>query len=177
MSSTTLTGWWPGRCTRERRAATELFVRLTLAAIAVGLCYCFAWQHLRSFTLELNLRLDAVFGVYLQRISADAVVWRGVVYRYAVPCTMADVWCAAIPLVWSLRQRVTRNLAWLAVFAVELLLFNVARLTLSDVLVAAGASWNIGHNIVAGLAYYAIWELAVRPRILTWRTHESGAAK
>jgi hypothetical protein len=131
----------------------------------VALCYCFQWEFLRAWTLQLNLHLDALLGVYLEPISSTSVLWRGHVYRYVIACTMADVWCGSLPLLWRTRLHpesvglnMLSNLRTLLLFTPALLLFNVCRLSLSDVLVAHGVSWNLGHNVVSGLAYFLIWQ-------------------
>ena len=103
------------------------------------------------------MRLDALAGVFLQRIGPETVMFRGQVYRYVIACTFADVFCGAIPLLWDLRSTVLRNLALLAAFAVVLFAFNIFRLSLSDALFAHGVSWNLGHNVVSGFAYFAVW--------------------
>jgi hypothetical protein len=153
----------PAFRTRGRRGATELVFRFVLAGVAVAICYCFRWDFLRFLTMELNVRLDAVAGLHLQRISFDTVMWNGQLYHYAIACTMADVWCAAIPLIWDMRAKLVANARYLAAFTVALFAFNVFRLSVSDVLVAHGLSWDLGHNVVSGIAYFAIWNV-VWPR-------------
>jgi hypothetical protein len=162
MSSTTLNSLWFGDRLPDRRATGEIIVRVLLAALALALCYSFDWTWLRALTMQLNLRLDALLGVVLQPISNEAVMWHGAVYRYGIACTFADVWCAAIPLIWDFRPGWKSNLRVLAAFTVALFAFNIVRLSISDVLFAAGLSWNVAHNMVAGVAYFAIWEFVRR---------------
>ncbi len=141
----------------RRLLFSELGARFALVAVAVGVCYLFQWNWLRWVTSELNLRLDGVFGVHLQRISFDTVAWRGAEYRYVVACTFADVFCGAIPLLWNGRESIVSNAFDLLVFGEMLISFNVLRLSFSDVLFAAGLSWNLAHNVVSGFCYFAIW--------------------
>jgi hypothetical protein len=157
MSSDTSSTVVPGDRTDGHWVTTELVFRFTLAALAVAICYCFDWRFLRTLTLDLNLWLDSLFGVHLQQISSDTVMYNGALYRYVIACTMADVWCGAIPLIWNLRSRVGQNLRFIGVFTVALFAFNIIRLSLSDVLFAYGLSWNLAHNVVSGVAYYLIW--------------------
>jgi hypothetical protein len=137
--------------------STEMLVRLALVPVAVAICYFFRWEFLRFLTSEANLRLDPLVGIHLQRISADTVQWNGTLYRYQNACTFIDVWCGAIPLLWNLKRTLSQNSVFFACFAVVLFAFNVFRLSVSDVLFSAGLSWNIAHNVVSGIAYFAVW--------------------
>ena len=161
MSSISVHPSWPGARVRDRRA-TELFIRFLLAALAVGICYCFEWTFLRGLTMTLNARVDALAGVVLQPLSSTQVMWNGGVYRYVIACTFADVWCAALPLVWDFRVGLPANLKFVAIFTVGLFAFNVFRLSLSDVVVAHRVPWDWGHNVVGGVAYFAVWEVVWR---------------
>jgi hypothetical protein len=31
------------------------------------------------------------------------------------------------------------------------------RLSISDVLFAAGMSWDVAHNLISGISYFAVW--------------------
>jgi hypothetical protein len=141
----------------RRLLSSELVMRFVLVAAGVGVCYLFDWRWLRSLTCDLNLRLDGLAGVHLQRVAYDAVMYRGALYSYGIACTFADVWCGGIPLLWDLRRSVGRNLATVLAFGGALLVFNVARLSFSDVLFAKGLSWDLAHNVVSGICYFAIW--------------------
>jgi hypothetical protein len=141
----------------RRWLSREIAVRFALCGVAVGVCYCFQWQWLKVLTCDANLWLDRVVGVYQQRISATEVVWRGHLYYYAIACTLADAWCGALTLIWDLRKSVGRNLLAIARFTPALFVFNILRLTTSDLLVAHGASWAIGHSLFCGCAYFLVW--------------------
>lgn len=143
-------------------------VRFALSALAVLLCYGFSWMPLRAFTCTWNLRLDALFGVHLVRLSADTVLYHGLIYRYAIACTMADAFCGTIPLIWDLRKTFLRNLGIVALLAVVLTAFNIARLSFSDVLFAHGLSWDWAHNIVSGVCYFLLWEWILSRKTLRW---------
>ncbi len=147
--------------------SSRLAVRLVLTAVAVLLCYQFQWNWLRYLTSEFNLRLDALVGVHLQRLTFDTVMWKGVTYRYVVACTMADVFCGAIPLIVNIQVGIKRNMQTLAWFAVGLFAFNVFRLSFSDAIFALGLNWNLAHNVVSGISYFLIWEWILRRRAWT----------
>jgi hypothetical protein len=74
-----------------------------------------------------------------------------------IACTFADVWCAAIPLVWDLRRALSRNLLTVFLLALALVLFNVVRLSASDVLFARGLPWWLAHDVLGGVAYFIVW--------------------
>ncbi len=142
----------------RRLLFSEFGARFALVVVAVVVCYLFQWNWLRWITSELNLRLDVVFGVHLQRLTFDTVAWRGAVYRYVVACTFADVFCGAIPLLWNRHESVVSNVFSLVVFGELLIAFNVLRLSFSDVLFATGLSWNLAHNVVSGFSYFLVWK-------------------
>lgn len=142
---------------RSRLWSQTLLIRFALAALAVAVSYFFRWEFLRFLTSEANLRLDALAGIHLQRISSDAVMWKGVLYRYENPCTFVDVWFGSIPLLWNLRRSVFKNLTFMAGVAVAMFAFNVFRLSVSDILFAIGLPWNLAHNVISGVSYFAVW--------------------
>lgn len=151
-----------------RLVSPSLILRFLLAALAVLICYQFHWEWLRALTCDWNIRLDDLFGVHLQKIAFDTVVYRGATYRYAVACTMADAFCGALPLIWNTRRSIARNLGLIAAFAAVLFVFNISRLSFSDVLFAQGLSWNWAHNVVSGVTYFMLWEW-----ILSLKTFEA----
>ncbi len=134
-----------------------LVIRFALAALAVAISYLFRWEFLRFLTSEGNLRLDLLAGIHLQRISADTVMWKGVLYRYENACTFVDVWCGAIPLLWRLRRSLVNNIVFLTLVAAGMFCFNILRLSVSDVLFAAGVPWNLAHNVISGISYFLVW--------------------
>jgi hypothetical protein len=142
----------------------EIALRFALVAIGVLICYQFEWHWLRYLTSELNLRLDALAGVHLQRVSHDTVMWGGRTYHYVNSCTFADVICGAVPLLWNLRKTITQNLARIVMVGVVLIAFNVFRLSVSDVLYAQGLSWNLAHNVISGVSYFLVWTYLWRNR-------------
>jgi hypothetical protein len=144
----------PGESELQSRA---LVIRFSLAALAVGLSYLFRWESLRFLTSEANLRLDLLVGIHLQRLSADTVMWKSVLYRYENPCTFVDVWFGSIPLLWNVRRTLPWNVGFMGAVAAAMFCFNVFRLSVSDALFAAGLPWNIAHNVISGISYFVVW--------------------
>lgn len=137
---------------------SELVVRVFLVAAAVGLCYLFRWNWLRSLTASMNQTASAWLGVSSVRISPELVRFPGRVLRYDIACTMADAWCGAIPLVWSLRKTTVPNLVFLAGLAVFMLVLNSVRLAISNMIIFRfGVPWAIGHQGMSALAYLVVW--------------------
>jgi len=137
--------------------SSGLLIRFALVPLFVGFCYLFHWQFLRYLTSEANLRLDLLAGIHLQRLSADLVMWKGALYKYENACTFVDVFFGTIPLVWDWRRSIARNLGLLGVVAVAYFAFNVFRLTVSDILFAIGLPWDLAHNVISGISYFAVW--------------------
>jgi len=136
--------------------------RICLVPVAVGICYLFQWNSLRSVTAGLNLQLTSMFGIHWIRLSSDMAMFHGQQYRYAIACTMADAWCGAIPLVWSLGTCAWKNLAYLAGLAVFMFAFNTVRLAVSSLLISNGVSRLIGHDSLSAVAYLIVWLLIQR---------------
>jgi hypothetical protein len=152
-----------GKRVEQAEWNSALILRIALVVAGVLLCYCFQWQWLRYFTSEANLRVDAWFGLEMQRLSSDTVLWKGVLYKYQNACTFADVWCGAIPLIWNASKRVLWNLAFIGIFSIALFAFNTFRLSLSDVFFNAGIPWLWAHQFLGGCAYFAVW-------LFIWKT-------
>jgi hypothetical protein len=140
---------------------------LVLSFVAVLVCYRFDWLWLKSVTAALNLSLDNLAGVPLVRVSLDTVRLGNVLFQYVIACTFADVWCAALALVWRRRESLARNLQFLAVFTLGLFALNVIRLSAADVLYYAGLNWDIAEGVIGGLAYFAVWLVILRRH--AWR--------
>jgi hypothetical protein len=100
----------------------------------------------------------------MQPLTATTIEFRGVLYQYQVSCTFADVWCGLIPLIWIRSKSIQWNAAWLALWAIGLFMFNIARLSLSDILFAHGMSWTLAHSVLGGVCYYVVW-LTAKPFI------------
>jgi hypothetical protein len=139
--------WAGARPRDERQFLREFAIRCLIAALAVVVCYQFSWDWLRALTADANIRLDELAGVYLQRVSFDTVAWQGQLYRYAIACTFADVWCGSLAFLWHKEEKPLTNFALIAFWTAALFGFNVFRLSVSDVLFAHGLSWNIAHNV------------------------------
>ena len=148
--------------TDQSRTSLQLVLRLIVSFAAVVICYRFDWLWLKTVTASLNLPLDHLAGVRLERISADTVRLGAVTFRYVIACTFADVWCAALALVWKTRESAARNLEFLAAFTLGLFVLNVVRLSAADVLYAAGVNWDIAEGVIGGLAYFAVWLVILR---------------
>ena len=146
----------------QSRTSAQLVLRLVLLFFAVVLCYRLDWRWLKDITASLNLRLDHLAGVPLERVSIDTVRLGHEYFRYVIACTFADVWCAALALVWDMRQSIARNLEFLAAFTIGLFVLNVVRLSAADVIYAAGMSWSLAEGVIGGLAYFAVWLVILR---------------
>jgi hypothetical protein len=149
----------PAVSTRRRQQLIWLNRWLSVAC-AVALCHSFQWTWLCALTQRANLALDSWFGVIMQPLTATTIEFHGVLYQYQVSCTFADVWCGLVPLIWMRSKSGAWNAAWLALWAIGLFVFNIARLSLSDLLFAHGMSWALAHSVLGGVCYYVVWVLA-----------------
>lgn len=146
----------------QSRTGSTLVLRLVLSFLAVVVCYRFGWTWLKALTATLNLRLDHLAGVPLQRLSIDTVQLGHKYFQYVIACTFADVWCASLALVWRTRQTVAQNLGFIAAFTAGLFVLNIVRLSAADVVFAAGMNWSLAEGLTGGLAYFAVWLAILR---------------
>lgn len=154
-----LLNYQPAASLRRRQQLLRLN-RWLMVAFAVALCHSFHWMWLCALTQRANLAVDSWFGVIMQPLTATTIEFRGVLYQYKVSCTFVDVWCGLIPLLWMRRKSVQWNVAWLGIWALGLFAFNIARLSLSDILFAHGVSWTLAHSVLGGVCYYLVWLIA-----------------
>lgn len=144
-------------------ALRTYWLRWSLVAVAVGLCHLLEWYWLCVLTASLNQQGSAMLGVPSYRLAPDLVQYPGVIARFVVSCTMADVWCGAIPLVWDLEEGITSNLSYLMYLAVVVFVLNTVRLAASNFVVfRLGVPWILGHQTLAALGYLSIWLLIQR---------------
>ncbi len=135
----------------------ELAMRVLLVPVFVGLCYCFQWMWLRGFTTETLVRISAVLGVSMHRLTLDVVSVGGIRARFETACTMIDAFFGAIPLLWSLKSSIARNVARLAALLPAMFLLNVVRLEFGFVALSKGAPWWLAHECVSGLTYFLVY--------------------
>ena len=149
--------------TRFILALRNHWARWSLVMVAVGFCHLLDWYWLRVLTASLVQQWSSALGVPAYRLAPDLVLFPGVTARFVVACTMADVWCGAIPLVWDLEEGISSNLSYLVRLAVVIFVVNTMRLAVSNFVVfRLGVPWTIGHQSLAALAYLLIWLLIQR---------------
>jgi len=145
----------------QNRRLQLLWLNQLLAVIAaVALCHCFQWTWLRALTQLSNLTVDAWFGVHMQPLTATTISFQGLLYRYEVSSTFVDVWFGLLPLIWFKRQSIRWNICWVLLWAASLFVFNIARLSFSDILFAWGVPWSLAHSVLSGVCYYFVWRVA-----------------
>ncbi len=93
----------------------------------------------------------------MQRVGWDTVQWNATRINFTIACTFADVWCGSLPLLWSRRLSLVANFGRLTGYTAGLFLFNLFRLELGIVLYAHGVPWIWAHEVLGGLAYFAVW--------------------
>lgn len=138
----------------------HLGYRLLIAvALAVTVLHAWDWEALRYVTSEASLRFSGAIGMPMQRISFDTVEWRGQAFMFTAGCTFVHVYAACLPLLWTRRRSVGRNVMTLAAYAPCFFVLNVWRLALGDVMysIGRGVPWEWTHQIATGVAYFVAW--------------------
>lgn len=144
------------------RLTPTLMRRLPLVLASVVLCYQFEWSALRYLTSEVALRFAEWRGYPAERFGSDLIGWNGELYQFTIGCTFADVFCGAIPLVWISRLGLVRNFGNIAGLAAALLVFNLFRRCVTDLIFSAGIPWSVADQAIAGAAYFAVWICLVK---------------
>ena len=140
-----------------RSLSSSVLRRILFVAILVIVTHQFAWGWLRFLTSEAVLRASAFLGMVTERESFDTIRIHGQSYCFVVSCTFVDALMGAIPLVWNFKKSMSGNILALMVWIVSLFCFNVSRLEVTQVLLAQGTPWVIAHDILSGIAYFAVW--------------------
>jgi hypothetical protein len=145
------------------RIGLRLALRIALVPVFVALCYLLQWWWLRIATTTALVSLSGFLGVPMQRIGPDVVTLDGLAIQFIIPCTMVDAFFGAIPLLWR-RSAGWRNLPRLAAVFAGVCALNLFRLELGFVGLHRGVSWWLAHEVVAGLAYFAVFLLIVETK-------------
>jgi hypothetical protein len=141
----------------RRAFRTEFLLRACLVPVAVGICYLFPWDGLRSLTTLLSVKMTAWAYPEWVRVGSDRAAFHGLVFYYTIACTLVDVWAGAIPLVWKIRSSVARNLGYLAALALLIFAMNTIRQASVNLLYAAGLPLKPVHDVLAASAYLLVW--------------------
>jgi hypothetical protein len=144
-------------------AGRSLALRIALVPVFVALCYFFQWWWLRIATTTLLVQASGWLGVPMHRVAPDIVSLDGRLIQFIIPCTMADAFFGAIPLLWR-RAEGWLNLPRLGAIFVGVCGLNLFRLELGFVGIHRGLPWWLGHEVVAGFAYFALFLLIAHSR-------------
>jgi hypothetical protein len=142
-------------------------LRLCLVPLFVVLCYQFEWRLWRELVTDAFLAVAPWFGVSAVPLGFAAFACRGEIYYVAIACTALDAFFGSIPLVWSGRAAISRNLAFLTAYFVGLSALNLGRLELGLMLYLRGVPWSLAHEAMAGVFYFGLFLWIVRQR--RWR--------
>ena len=147
----------------------QLASRILLIPVFVGVCYLFDWYWLRSLTTVTLLQISAILGIPMFRTAWDVVSVAGVSARFIVACTMIDAFAGAIPMLWRTTLSWSQNLLRLAAVMAAVFVLNIARLELGFIAISRGLPWWLGHEVVAGVAYFALYLFIVHQH--AWEDH------
>ena len=135
--------------------------RLPAVVAAVVLAHSLSWQGLKAWTASACLWAGGLVGLEGQSTSPTAFLLEGRNYYIGTSCTFVDVVLPALVLLWCSRLGPVRNLAVVLVASVGLFALNLARLTVGFWLHDQGVPWWLGHEVVAGFAYFVVLEFLI----------------
>jgi hypothetical protein len=161
--------------TSGRAFPREFLLRVGLVPVAVGICYLFSWDGLRSLTTLLSVDMTAWAFPEWIRIGPDRAAFHGMVFYYTIACTLVDVWAGAVPLVWKIRSSVAGNLGYLAALAFLIFAMNTIRQASVNLLYGAGLPLTPVHDVLAASAYLVVWIEILRRG--AWRENAAVAAR
>ena len=149
----------------RHRVSPDFLCRAALVVILATLAHQFSWGGLRFLTSEAVLRVLPWLHLGATRYSSDTLWLGGQLFQFVVACTMIDVFLGSIPLLWSRRESFSENIGRIAVAAVLLFAFNVARLAVTQwVYTKAGLSWVLVDGVIGACSYALIWLAILRQR-------------
>jgi hypothetical protein len=127
-------------------------------AVALGfLSHLLDWGWLCGATSEAILRTSSFLGFASHRLTFDTITIQGRYFQFEASCTFIDVVVGSLPLVWSGKSTLSKNLLCIAATSGALFLFNIVRLEIGQILYAFGAAWVIADSILGGVSYFAVW--------------------
>jgi len=132
------------------------FWRVSLAIVAVLLCFQFEWHALRFLTSDAALRITAALGLPIRRVAFDELKFRGTAIQFTVTCTWIDGLFGVVPLLWldgAWRKSVRR----IAIFVAGFFLLNLIRIEAVILLYKPGVSWNIEHGWITGVSEFFVY--------------------
>jgi len=135
--------------------------RIPLVALAVFSCYCFDWKPLRYIVSEVALEFARVRGFPVHRVSYDTIIWNDQTFRFGIACTLADVFCGIIPLIWAAQLGFASNIVLITRAGGLLMVVNLSRRCLTDFVFSLGVPWIFADEVVGGLTYFIVWAAAV----------------
>ncbi len=135
--------------------------RVFLCALAALLVYRFEWTGLRTVYCTIVTAANNLLGMPAYAASQDTMICNGSSFRFLVGCTLIDVYCSSIPLIWDVQASLRVNGLKLVKYFFGLNLLNIIRLEIGFELYFKGVSWTLAHEAFAGVTYFLvlIWVL------------------
>ncbi len=136
--------------------------KVPLVVLGVLFAHSLQWHALRAWTCGACVALCALLGLPVSRLGDVSLALPGHPITIGISCTMIDVFCGAVPLLWPSGRR-------LLAFFGGLLVLNLVRLVGGFWLLYRGVAWELCHEVVAGVVFFLVLEWVVRwqPRVHT----------
>lgn len=135
----------------------QTWLRALLVIPIVLVVHMFDWTVWRTAIANVLMLCLHSLGVSAARLSADTLASSGRFFRIEISCTLIDALLASIPLLWEWGDSAIKNLSFLAVYMAAWSTLNILRVALGFVLLAHGVPWWLGHQVIAGLFYFALF--------------------
>lgn len=128
-----------------------------MVPVFVLLCYQLEWTAYRALNNTLFVEVSVWLGIAVTNLSPTAFLADGQYFRFDIACTALDAYFGSIPLLWERQWHLGRTLRFLGVYFVCFSLLNLARLTIGFYWFAHGWSWELTHEVAAGVFYFALF--------------------
>jgi hypothetical protein len=119
--------------------------------------HIFDWTVWRTAVTNVLLVCLHSLGVASARLGPDTLASAGRFFRIEISCTLIDALLASIPLLWEWGDSTIKNLTFLSVYMAAWSILNIVRVAFGFVLLAWGVPWWLGHQVIAGLFYFALF--------------------
>jgi hypothetical protein len=144
--------------------ARKLIPRIMLVPVFVGVCYLLDWGWLRVLTTVTLVQISAALGIDMVRTNAVVVHVAGISAQFTVACTMIDAFFGAIPLLWRTQIFWAKNVLQLGAVFCGVFVLNIVRLEVGFIALTRGVPWWLAHEVVAGVAYFCLWQFIAGQR-------------
>ena len=131
-------------------------LRFLLSAISVVVSLTMPWYYLREAETQALIWLIRLMDIHAIQLSSTTFSVKGHTFSVTAACTNIEAIMGSIPLLWSLAWRIRETIIRFMKYFLVIQLISIVRITIGFFFYDKGFSWQVTHEIPAGLLYF-IW--------------------